>query len=198
MRSEATVDAFADLLCLIIDEKPPTQPALGDCLTCGHALHWKLPVVGEWASPRCCPSCQRWYYSQCEDSAKLAIQYPQATPPRYDELAAIDRRSEPRYKISKPAVIVPLNADASAAGPAAKALPADLSWGGIELRTVQAINAPYLLVDFTISGCRGIQQLAEVRWKRCENGVHHTGCQFLNRTGEPLPLRPYVEDDQID
>lgn len=83
-----------------------------------------------------------------------------------------ERREQPRYTVSLPAIGVPIDSRGRVAGRAVRVTTRDLSASGVSVFTEAPVAAPTLLIDFTAAGHPGHQVAVSIIRQKVTGFLH--------------------------
>jgi hypothetical protein len=92
-----------------------------------------------------------------------------------------ERRRHKRHAVTAPVVALPLAAHYRVDGDPVQMTTANVSLGGAALMHTQCIDAPYLVLDFSVAGEDRLQVVLQVLRVRCVGPLFEIGGQFSGR-----------------
>lgn len=167
--------------------------------TCKGSVVRKLPEdVCQPAKTWVCEGCGAVYFGKQQSQAAGAFPADFALTPSQDvtlppavdrafdlswerKQAGSERRLHPRYKVTLPAVVVPLDKRLTIVDDPVRLRTLDISKGGLCLKHITCVELPFLYVDFRMADRPRVRMLAEV--VRCleREGAYEIGCKFVSR-----------------
>lgn len=167
--------------------------------TCKGSVVRKLPKdVCQPAKTWVCEACGAVYFGKMQSPAGGAFPADVALTPSQDvtlppevdrafdlswerKQAGAERRLHPRYKVTLPAVVVPLDKRLTIVGDPVRLRTLDISKGGLCLKHITSVERPFLYVDFRMANRPRVRMLAEI--VRCleREGAYEIGCKFVSR-----------------
>jgi len=94
-----------------------------------------------------------------------------------------DRRSNPRYEITLPVYVVPLDEKLRSLDYLIRASTRNISVSGVSLVCMDPIGSPNLAIQFKSPSGKEVTVLAEVVHSKAQGYFHQVGCKFIGMHG---------------